>query len=78
MAPVRIEGQPHIFMSHGTHDEVLPIERCSRRLVRVLREHGLPVDYREFEGPHTVPDEMRREAVRLLSTKAAADNGANR
>ncbi|MDQ2841364.1 MAG: phospholipase [Acidobacteriota bacterium] len=66
MAPVRIEGQPRIFMSHGTRDEVLPIDRCSRKLLPVLQSHGLPIEYREFEGPHTVPAEIRREAVSLL------------
>jgi len=66
MAPVRIQGKPRIFMSHGTHDEVLPIDRCSRKLVGVLRSHNLTVDYREFEGPHTVPEAISREAVELL------------
>jgi phospholipase/carboxylesterase len=63
MAPVRIEGEPRIFVSHGTQDTVLPIEPCSRRVVRALRAHQLPVEYREFEGPHTVPREIREEAV---------------
>jgi len=63
MAPVRIEGEPRIFISHGTRDTVLPIDPCSRRVVRVLRTHELPVEYREFEGPHTVPSHIREEAV---------------
>ncbi len=66
MAPVRIEGEPRIFLSHGTRDDVLPIERCSRKLLPLLQNHGLPVEYREFDGPHTVPDEIRKEAVDLL------------
>jgi phospholipase/carboxylesterase len=70
MAPVRIEGEPHIFMSHGTGDEVLPIDRCSRRLLRVLRGHQLPVEYREFDGPHTVPSEIRDEAMALFLGEA--------
>ena len=66
MAPVRIEGKPHIFLSHGTRDEVLPIDRCSRKLLPLLQSHGLVVDYREFDGPHTIPDEIRKEALGLL------------
>jgi phospholipase/carboxylesterase len=66
MAPIRIEGQPNIFMSHGTRDEVLPIDACSRRLVRVLREHQLRTEYREFNGPHTVPVEMKESALQFF------------
>src|SRR5918999_2576958 len=33
MAPTGRVGSPRIFISHGTHDGVLPIDRCSRRIV---------------------------------------------
>lgn len=62
--PPRQLGTPRIFMSHGTQDRVLPIDRCSRRLVRVFERAGYDVNYREFEGPHVVPEQMMREAVR--------------
>jgi predicted esterase len=54
-APSQAEDSPRIFMSHGTEDEVLPIERCSRRLAPKLRQAGFDVDYREFLGGHVVP-----------------------
>jgi phospholipase/carboxylesterase len=57
-APVEAHGLPQIFVSHGVKDEVLPIERCSRRLVPRLRDAGYDVDYREFPEGHIVPDEM--------------------
>jgi phospholipase/carboxylesterase len=63
MAPVRLEDRPLVFISHGAHDNVLPIDRCSRKLVRVLRQHDLPLLYREFEGPHTIPPEIKQEAI---------------
>jgi phospholipase/carboxylesterase len=63
MAPVRVENRPRIFVSHGTGDEVLPIDRCSRKLVGLLQQHDLPLRYREFEGPHTVPPEVKQEAI---------------
>lgn len=63
MAPGRQEGAPRIFISHGTRDTVLPIERCSRRLVPVLEHAGYEVQYREFTGPHTVPRTIAREAL---------------
>ena len=61
-APTRI-GRPAIFVSHGIADPVLPIDRCSRRLVPALEAEGYQVDYREFEGRHEVPAEMVRAAL---------------
>lgn len=63
MAPTRQEGQPSIYISHGTRDEVLPIDRCSRRIVPQLQRLGYDVNYHEFDGPHTVPGDIAREAV---------------
>ena len=63
MAPAAQQGTPRIFISHGVDDSVLPIERCSRRLVPQLRRVGYQVEYREFEGGHTVPPEIARGAV---------------
>lgn len=63
MAPGGQEGEPGIFISHGTQDSVLPIESCSRRLVPTLRRAGYNLVYREFEGPHTIPPEIAREAL---------------
>jgi phospholipase/carboxylesterase len=63
MAPAQQVGAPRIYISHGTHDAVLPIERCSRRLVPALERAGYDVLYHEFDGPHTVPMDIAREAV---------------
>ena len=57
-APEEAHGLPQIFISHGVTDNVLPIERCSRRLVPRLRDAGYDVDYREFPDGHIVPDDM--------------------
>ena len=62
-------GQPKIFMSHGTGDEVLPIERCSRRLAPALQKAGYEVIYREFSGAHTVPPEIAREGMKWVTEK---------
>ena len=53
--PARQEGHPQVFISHGVSDDVLPIERCSRRIVPALQRDGYEVRYREFEGGHEVP-----------------------
>lgn len=63
MAPARREGHPRIFISHGTQDTVLPIDRCSRRIVQQLQKAGYEVNYREFDGSHTVPAEIAYEGV---------------
>jgi phospholipase/carboxylesterase len=54
-------GRPRIFVSHGTRDEILPIESTSRRLVPSLEQAEYPVTYREFDGPHTVPPAVAEE-----------------
>lgn len=63
IAPTGRVGSPRIFVSHGTRDAVLPIERCSRRIVPRLKRTGYQVRYREFEGGHSVPPEIRCEAT---------------
>jgi predicted esterase len=60
-------GQPRLFISHGTHDSVLPIGRTSRRGVPRLRAAGYNVRYREFDGDHEVPPRIAREAAAWLS-----------
>ena len=63
MAPTGQVGAPRIFVSHGTRDEVLPIDRCSRKIVPQLRRAGYHIRYREFDGGHAVPLGVTREAV---------------
>jgi phospholipase/carboxylesterase len=68
MAPATRRGKPPVFVSHGTLDRVLPIERCSRRIVPRLDRAGYQVRYREFDGSHTVPESVAREALRWFSS----------
>lgn len=63
MAPAAQMGKPRVFISHGQHDTVLPIDRCSRRIVPQLQHSGYEVQYREFDGPHTVPTAIAQEAM---------------
>jgi phospholipase/carboxylesterase len=63
LAPAGKEGMPRVFISHGTRDAVLPIDACSRRIVPRLRGAGYDVRYHEFDGPHTVPPAIAREAL---------------
>ena len=63
MAPADQRGEPRIFISHGTKDQVLAIDRTSRRIAPQLTRAGYDVQYYEFDGPHTVPPEIARQAL---------------
>jgi predicted esterase len=65
-APLLTHGRPGVFVSHGTEDPVLPIDRCSRRLVPRLRTLGYGVTYDEFAGGHEVPERVVRDAIGWL------------
>jgi phospholipase/carboxylesterase len=54
-APLVTHGKPRVFVSHGSADRVLPIDRCSRRVVPQLRALDYEVTYEEFDGGHEVP-----------------------
>ncbi len=56
-------GKPRIFVSHGTRDEILPIDECSRRLVPEFQQAGYTVKFQEFDGPHGVPPAIARQSI---------------
>ncbi|MDQ0864971.1 alpha/beta hydrolase [Arthrobacter globiformis] len=64
--PAHRSGRPRIFVSHGDRDNVLRIDRTSRRLVPLLKRQGYNVTYREFAGGHTVSPAIREEAIEWL------------
>jgi phospholipase/carboxylesterase len=60
-------GKPHLFFSHGTADQILPIDQCSRVMVPRLRAMGYDVVFREFEGRHELPPAIAREALQSIA-----------
>jgi predicted esterase len=70
-APASRADSPACFISHGTADRVLPVDRCSRRIVPALRRAGYPVRYHEFDGGHEVPPAVVEDAMDWLSTAVA-------
>jgi phospholipase/carboxylesterase len=60
-------GTPRFFISHGTADRILPIDRCSRVIVQGLRTRGYDVMFREFDGGHELPADVAREGMRWLA-----------
>jgi phospholipase/carboxylesterase len=51
-------GRPRFWISHGTQDPVLPVERCGRRVAADLRAEGYAVTYEEFTGGHVITPDL--------------------
>lgn len=62
MQPIAARGKPKIFISHGTTDQVMPIDDTSRKFVPKLKTLGYDVTYREYEGRHAPSPPIVREA----------------
>jgi len=58
-----LHGQPRIYISHGTHDHILPIDRCGRRIAAGLKDYGYDVTFREFDGDHEIPADVASEGL---------------
>ena len=61
-------GKPRIFISHGTHDRILPIDACGRRIAATLVARGYDVNFREFDGDHEIPNDVAREGLEWVKT----------
>jgi phospholipase/carboxylesterase len=57
------QGRPRFFISHGTADEILPIDRCSRVIVPALQQRGYDVTFRPFDAGHTIPPNIARAGM---------------
>ena len=60
------QGRPQFFISHGTRDHILPIDRCGRRIARDLQSRGYEVTFREFDGDHEIPNEVLADALQWI------------
>jgi len=65
-------GAPRIFVSHGTRDEQIPIDRSARIHVARLREAGYDVTAVEYDGPHAYRPDVVARAVAFLRDGAEA------
>lgn len=63
-------GTPRIFISHGTRDHILPIDRCGRRIAAGLKSRGYDVTFREFDGNHEIPTDIAREGLRWVASSS--------
>ena len=63
-------GKPQFFVSHGTADAILPIDRCGRYVSAALRKRGYSVVFREFEGGHSIPAEIALDGMGWIAGSA--------
>ena len=64
--PAQERGKPLLYFTHGTRDDILPIEITSRRIVPMLQRAGYSVEYHEFDGMHETPPDVTRPAFEWL------------
>lgn len=68
--PLPRQGSPRIYISHGLRDAMLPVDRCSRKIVAQLQRENYDVFYHEFDGSHSAPVKIVQEAMGwFLSSK---------
>jgi phospholipase/carboxylesterase len=67
------QGMPRFFISHGTRDRILPIDRCGRRVAAELKTRGYQVTLREFNGGHEIPGDVMREGLRWVSAPVVSE-----
>ena len=65
-------GQPRVFISHGTRDDILLIDRCSRVIVPDLKKRGYDVTFREFDGGHQMPPAIAKEGLAFAARAIAS------
>jgi phospholipase/carboxylesterase len=61
------QGRPRFFISHGTADEILPIDRCSRVIVPALLQRGYDVTFRQFDAGHTIPPNIALAGMKFVA-----------
>lgn len=59
-------GAPRVFVSHGTKDEQIPIDRSGRAHAAQLREAGYDLTYVEYDGPHAWQPPVVAQAVEFF------------
>ncbi len=69
-------GTPRVFLSHGTRDEQIPIDRSGRTHARLLREAGYDVTFVEYDGPHAYDPAVVRRAVDFFMSEGEPPRAA--
>ncbi|WP_407530952.1 alpha/beta hydrolase [Methylobacterium oryzisoli] len=76
LAVQRQRGAPRIFLSHGTRDTQIPIDRSARAHARLLDQAGYDLTYVEYDGPHAYDPAVVTRAVEFfLADRGAVESG---
>lgn len=67
LIPGKTAGKPKILMTHGTSDDILPIDQCGRKVAAGLRKRGYDVTLREFDGRHEIPPAIATEVFSWIA-----------
>jgi len=70
--PAKRVGKLPVFLRHGTADQILPIDATSRRISAALRDANFELDYREFDGPHTVRPADAHDAMEWVKRRSCS------
>ena len=65
--PAPVQGHARFFISHGTDDQILPIDQTSRLIVPRLRSMGYDVTFRVFAGRHEMPPDVLTEGLKWMA-----------
>ncbi|MGH7636382.1 MAG: alpha/beta hydrolase [Gemmatimonadaceae bacterium] len=60
-------GTPDVFLSHGTQDEIVAFGHSSDRVVPILRNNGMDVNFFIFDGGHVMPAYVQTAAFEWLA-----------
>lgn len=56
----------HVFASHGTSDEVIPIDNARNSILYLRKTLNIDVNYKEYAAPHQITPEMLRDFLSWL------------
>ncbi|HSG82679.1 MAG TPA: twin-arginine translocation signal domain-containing protein [Gemmatimonadota bacterium] len=62
----QLVGRPKVLVSHGTEDTVLPVAGSRDGIVPELRDLGYDVTYKQFDGGHEIPGDIRVQSFNWL------------
>lgn len=69
LLPVAPIGSPHLVITHGRTDPVLPFRNTSEVIVPWLQANGYDVQFDAFDGGHVVPRQALEREVRMLGAQ---------
>jgi phospholipase/carboxylesterase len=68
LVPDKLVKDQRFFLSHGTADQILSYEITKKGIVEGLRRKGVTVEMKSFNGGHTIPANVRTEALDFFLT----------